>query len=50
MWKVLKNIICEKLTHIDKLPDDSKIEYKEDEITEGLNTFLSTLDKIYQSR
>ena len=40
MWKVHKNIICQKQSHINKLPDvfiDNR-EYKEDEITEGLNT------------
>ena len=43
---MLKNIICKKQSHINKLPDvfiDNNREYKEDEITEGLNTFLTNI-------
>ena len=46
MWKVHRNITCKKQSHINKLPDvfiDNNREYKEDEITEGYNTFLPTL-------
>ena len=45
MWKVHKNITCKKQSHINKLPDvfiDNR-EYKEDEITEGFNTFFTNI-------
>ena len=46
MWKVPKNIIFEKQSQINKLPDvfiDNNREYKEDEITEGLTTFFTNI-------
>ena len=46
---MLKDIICKKQSHINKLPDvfiDNNREYKADETTEGFNTFLPTLVQI----
>ena len=45
-WKALKDIICKKQSHINKLPDvfiDNNGEYKADETTEGLNTFFTNI-------
>ena len=45
-WKVPKDIICTKQSHINKLPDvfiDNNREYKEDDIAEGLNTFFTNI-------
>ena len=41
---MLKNIICRKQSHINKLPDvliDNNREYKANKTTEGLNTFFT---------
>ena len=46
MWKVDKNIIGEKQSHINKMPDVFIVNneaYKADEITEWYKTFLPTL-------
>ena len=43
---MLKNIICRKQSHINKLPDvfiDNNREYKADEIIEGINAFLASI-------
>ena len=43
---MLKNIICKKQSHINKLPDvliDNNREYKADETTEGFNTFFTNI-------
>ena len=45
-WKVLKDIICKKQSHINELPDvfiDNNREYKADETTEGFNTFFTNI-------
>ena len=43
---MLKNIICKKQSHINKLPDvfiDNNRDYKADETTEWLNTFFTNI-------
>ena len=43
---MLKDIICRKQSHINKLPDvfiDNNREYKADETTEGFNTFFTNI-------
>ena len=43
---MLKNIICKKQSHINKLPDvfiDNNREYKADETTKGFNTFFTNI-------
>ena len=53
MWKVPKEIICQKQSHIKKLQDVfiyNNKQYKEDEITKVFNTFFTTFVQIEQLR
>ena len=53
MWKVFKDIICRRLTHINRLPNvfiDNNREYQEDEITEGFNTFFTIIGSTFAKR
>ena len=50
---MLKNIICRKQSHINKLPDvfiDNNREYKVNETTEGFNTFFTNIGSNFTKR